>query len=98
MNKERRAALNLLQDALTTTGLRDAMDRLIAIRDDLDSIKSDEEEAFDNLPESLQTDDKRWPLEQLEAAYEKIDALIDGFDFDELDEAFSNIEDAKGEP
>lgn len=97
MNKTRRAALNALQDRLSITGLRDAMDNLIAIRDELESIKDAEREAFDNLPESLQDSDREYPATQLEEACETITDLIDGFDFDRLDEAFSAIEEAKGE-
>lgn len=97
MNKDRRKQLNALQDRLQQTGLRDAMANLIAIRDELESIKDDEREAFDNLPESLQDSDREYPAEQLEEACETIADLIDGFDFDRLDEAFSNIEDAKGQ-
>lgn len=96
MNKQRRKQLNALQDALQNTGLRDAFDNLETIKDELEALRDEEESAYDAMPASLQTDDAVYPLDQINEALSKIEALIDDFDFDELDEAFEAIENAKG--
>ena len=101
MNKERRARLNGLQDLLQQTGLSAAMDNLKTIRDDLEGVRDEEQDAFDNLPEGLQAaergQDMEAAIEALTEAFETLEGLIDGFDFDLIDEAFSKIEDAKGQ-
>lgn len=100
MNADRRKKLNALQDLLQQTGLSTAMDNLKAIRDDLEGVRDEEQEAFDNLPEGLQSaergQDMEATIEALTEAFETLEGLIDGFDFDLIDEAFSKIEDAKG--
>ena len=101
MNADRRKKLNALQDLLQQTGLSAAMDNLKAIRDDLEGVRDEEQEAFDNLPEGLQSaergQDMEAVIEALTEAFETLEGLIDGFDFDLIDEAFSKIEDAKGQ-
>jgi acetyl-CoA acetyltransferase len=96
MNKQRRKQLNALQDALQNTGLRAAFDNLETIKNELETLRDEEEAAYDAMPESLQTDDAVYPLTQINEALSKIEALIDEFDFTELDEAFDAIENAKG--
>ena len=100
MNADRRKKLNALQDLLQQTGLSAAMDNLKAIRDALEGVRDEEQEAFDNLPEGLQSaergQDMEAAIEALTEAFETLEGLIDGFDFDLIDEAFSKIEDAKG--
>ena len=100
MNADRRKKLNALQDLLQQTGLSAAMDNLKAIRDDLEGVRDEEQEAFDNLPEGLQSAERgqgmEAAIEALTEAFETLEGLIDGFDFDLIDEAFSKIEDAKG--
>jgi hypothetical protein len=101
MNAERRKRLNALLADLQSTGLRDAMDNLINIRDELEAIKDEEEEARDNLPDSLRDGEKGEAMYEsitrMEDALSTIGELVDGFDFDQLDEAFSAIDDAKGQ-
>ena len=100
MNADRRKKLNGLQDLLQQTGLSAAMDNLKTIRDDLEGVRDEEQDAFDNLPEGLQAaergQDMEAAIEALTEAFETLEGLIDGFDFDLIDEAFSKIEDAKG--
>lgn len=93
MNKQRRAALNALQDRLQRTGITDALDELRTICDELGALKDQEEEAVENTPESMQDRDS---LDALESAFDQLSDLLDGFDTDLLDEVFSKIEDAKG--
>lgn len=93
MNKERRTKLTNLLNRLQTTGLRDAMDNLIAIRDELESVTEDEEQAQDNTPEHLQNRDA-W--EALDEAHGILSDLIDGFDFDDIEHAYARIVDAVG--
>lgn len=97
MNKARRARLNELQDQLQQTGLTDAFAALENIKDELEKIRDEEEEAYDNLPESLKTDDAAYPLTEINEALDKISGVFDAFDPDELDEAFAAIENAKGQ-
>ena len=99
MNNDRRKQLAALLEDLQQTGLRDAMAKLEDIRDQLEDIKSEEEEARDNLPESVQNGERGEKMQEaiakMEEASETIADLIDGFDFDRLDEAFSAIDEAR---
>lgn len=99
MNNDRRKQLAALLDALSTTGLRDAMDNLQSVHDELDSIKSDEEDARENLPDSLRDGEKgdamQEAIDKMDDALCTISELIEGFDFDRLDEAFTAIDDAR---
>lgn len=65
MNKQRRARVNKLIDRLT--GIRGDLNEL---EDELQEILDDETEAFDNLPEGLQTDERREPLDNIESAWD----------------------------
>lgn len=97
MNRDRRRALRLLQVRLQETGLSDAMAQYEAIKDELEALRDEEETAVDNLPVALQTDDALYPLTQINEALQQMEAFIDGVDMDALDEAFSAIDNAKGE-
>lgn len=68
MNRERRKKLG------------EIIDQLEYLREDLDAVASEEREAYDNLPESLQESDRGCAME--EAA-------------DELDDICSELEDLK---
>lgn len=99
MNNDRRKQLAALLEDLQQTGLRDAMDNLSTIRDQLENIKGEEEEARDNLPESVQNGERGEKMQEaiakMEEACDTLTDLIDGFDFDRLDEAFSAIDEAR---
>ena len=96
MNKTRRAALNALQDRITALPFNGVFGQLPDIISDLETLRDEEQEAFDNKPESLQTDDAQYPIDKIEAALELMEALqeLSG----NLDEAHSEIEEAKGQP
>ena len=66
MNKARRAELNRI------------INTIYELQSDIDAIKADEENARDNMPESLQGTER----------YEAMDAAVD-----ELDDALSSIDD-----
>lgn len=74
MNKARRAALNAIVNALTE------------LKNDLDILRDEEQDAFDNLPESMQESERG------EAIQEAADNLSDAFD--SLEDAIDSIETA----
>lgn len=65
MNKERRAAIERIKNQLSE------------LRDDLDSLKDEEQDAFDNMPESLQQSERG---QLSEAAIEALDNAVSQFD------------------
>lgn len=67
--------------------LAEIVDQMQELRARLDELQSEEQEAFDNMPESLQQGEKD---QQSEAAAERI-----GNAGDSLDEAISAIEEAQ---
>ena len=75
MNKMRRKQLAEIQD------------KLAEIRDMIDSVLSDEQEAFDNLPESLQDGERG---EAMQAAIDAMESAMDS-----CEEAESSIEEAQ---
>jgi len=93
MNKARRAQLGVIIDRLERVGIRIAeiTPELEAIKGDLESVRDDEQEAFDNLPESIQSGERGQDMEnglsQLENAIAGA-ALAKQFD-DELRKAIA---------
>ena len=90
MNDARRKALKKLADRVTE--LRENIgEDLEEILDAVEEIKADEEEAYENLPESLKGADKG---DKAQAAITAIEELQTGleelrdFDFDSIDSAF----------
>lgn len=73
MNKNRRNAIS------------DIYDKLIDIQSDLESIRDEEQEAFDNLPESIQYSERG---ERMEEYISSLDEALDyvGYAVDSLDE------------
>ena len=61
--------------------IEDAVSSLMDLRDELESICEEEQESFDNLPESLQSSEKGETMEYnisvLEDSYNDIDSIID---------------------
>lgn len=98
MNKTRRAALNALQDRITELAISDLFPCIEAIADELETLKDEEAEAFDNLPQSLQEGEKgqdmQAAVDSMESALELLRAFADLET--NADDAFANIEDAKG--
>lgn len=76
MNKARRAVLNKI-----INGLNDLLD-------ELNTVKEDEEDAMDNIPESLQGS----------AMYESMEEAVDHMNdaFDALEDVISSLENAMG--
>lgn len=74
MNKARRVSLNRIINALTE------------LKDDLETVKGEEEEAMDNMPESLQDSDRYCAMEE---AVDNMDNAID-----ELDDVIEYLESA----
>lgn len=74
MNKPRRNSLNNLYE------------KLAELRELLEEVKAEEEEAFDNIPESL------WGTERYEISEQAIENM--DLALDSLDEALSYIESA----
>ena len=73
MNKNRRNAIS------------DIYDKLIDIQSDLECIRDEEQEAFDNLPESIQCSERG---ERMEEYISSLDEALDyvGYAVDSLDE------------
>lgn len=74
MNKARRAELNRIINALTD------------LKYDIECVKDEEDEAKENLPESLQSSDR---YEQMENAVNSMDNA-----YSYIEDAISNLEDA----
>ena len=72
MNKERRRRLGNVYAALQ------------AAKDELEWIREEEQDAYDNLPESLQDDDRGYELEhnveQMESAEEALSEAIEALE------------------
>jgi predicted nucleic acid-binding Zn-ribbon protein len=100
MNKTRRKALNALQDRLTALNLDDVLSEVKDIREELETLRGEEQESFDNLPESLQSGERGQDMEaaitSMDSAMEKIESLADAADESVSEEFVSNVEDAKG--
>lgn len=74
MNKQRRKELN------------EIINKLSELWDDLESLKSEEEECYDNMPENLQYSEKG---ERIEAVVESLNDALDSIDnaIDSINEA-----------
>lgn len=72
MNKQRRKAIG------------DIYDKLIDIQSDLEYIRDEEQEAFDNLPESIQYSERGERMEEyissLEEALDYVDYAVESLD------------------
>ena len=84
MNKARRASLKL---ALTKIETLTAC--IEEIKEDLQSVLDAEEEAYENLPESIQGGERG---EQMQEYFDALDAAIDSLDELDTDELYSSIE------
>lgn len=85
MNKTRRKGLQEQADKL-----ENLMAELVTLKEEIYGIKSDEEDAYDNLPNGIQESDRGCDMEEnIDQMCEIIDAL-DSVN-DELDEALSTL-------
>jgi hypothetical protein len=89
MNKQRRETLRKIQ---STIGLM--MTKVTESKEMLETIRDEEQEAYDNLPESLQDADKGQDMQE---AIDYMDAAISDLDdaFESMENAMNQIEDAK---
>lgn len=78
MNNERRKRL-----ADIVTQLQ-ALPPIDEIKSDLEGIRDDEQEAYDNLPESLQNGERGEQMQAAISAMEEVIDALDGFSTDEL--------------
>ena len=100
MNKVRRKELSEVIKAL---GMMQDKDDLYSIISDLESIKSDEEDYYDNIPENLQYSQRAEDSEQaIENMDDALDLLNDVYEADEFNkddeairEAIDKIEEAR---
>ena len=100
MNKARRKEL---ADVIRSLGMVQDKDDLYSIIYDLESIKSDEEDYYDNIPENLQYSQRAEDSEQaIENMDDALDLLNDVYEADEfnkddesIQEAIDKIEDAR---
>lgn len=76
MNKDRRQRL------------RKAIDQLETVQTDLDDIKSEEELAYDNLPESIQLSERG---DEMQEAIETLDGALDA-----IQDTISNLDEIAG--
>ncbi len=91
MNKKRRDAITKIIDQLIS--LNETMTEL---QDQIDTIQSEEQESFDNLPESLQEAEKGQTMEAaIEALQEASEAVSRACEA--IDETNEALESAKGE-
>ena len=93
MNKVRRKQIYLLQQQLERLKIsfsKDDLHRYIGI---LEGIKSDEEDAFSNMPESLQCSDRGMDSEAaIDGLDEALGYLEEILDMDDEDEIETNID------
>lgn len=102
MNKARRKELGDLMDRLTA--LKPALEALTdarCIHDELSSVRDDEQEAFDAMPESMQNGDRGTAMSEGIGAMEEVisllDTLADAMESCDVDDMLSNIDNARGE-
>lgn len=92
MNAERRKRIDAVIDSINKI-----KDQLVDLRCEISDIKDVEEEAMNNLPESMRDGDRGQAMQDtVDAIDEAYSAIMDDSMID-LDEAVSRLEAAKGE-
>lgn len=86
MNKERRAKLSKLQERM-----QELIEQANQLREDIDAVRDEEQEYFDNMPESLQNGEKgekaQAAIDAMDEAVGYLDELTDSGATDKLEEA-----------
>lgn len=103
MNKERRKNLSNIIDLIEA--IKPKVDELHSelenIRDQLQPELENEQEAYDNMPESLQNgergSDMQVGIDQLETAVQAIGDLVDALEGIDLNDTISQIDEARGQ-
>lgn len=98
MNKERRKAIEKLAAEIQLIQLEDSRAKLSDAKDTLESLRDEEQEYIDNMPENLQGSDKHSNAEEavrcMEDQMQILDSLVEAIeDFQNnfsLDDAISN--------
>lgn len=107
MNKQRRKEIQVISESLKAAlgnvqrfeDLSNVQGTLKALKQELSFIKGDEEEAFDNLPESLQ-ESRQETLDEFISNMDDVDNDLDQlldmapseFDLDELNDLYDTIQ------
>ena len=92
MNSERRKRIDAVIESINKI-----KDQLVDLRCEISDIKDGEEEAMNNLPESMRDGDRGQAMQDtVDAIDEAYSAIMDDSMID-LDEAVSRLEAAKGE-
>lgn len=86
MNAQRRKAIKELVEQITA-----AFDRLIELREQVDTLLIEEDEAFENLPRSLQDSERGQAIQAAIEALETASTCLDALDSDSI---ISSLEDA----
>jgi hypothetical protein len=102
MNKERRKSLSAISELIA--GLAGQVESLKgaveAIRDQLTEVRDEEQDAYDNLPESIQDGERGAAMtegiEQMEEVDSDLETLFDALDQLDLDDLVSKLDEAKG--
>lgn len=89
MNAQRRKALADLMDRLTPLAAT-----ITDIKDALETIRDEEQESFDNMPEGLQQGDRGQATEE---AISTLDSAIDDLENFDIDNIVSSIDEARGQ-
>lgn len=99
MNKERRKQLAALIDRIEALNLSEVQSELESIHGDLEGLCDEEQEYFDNMPESMQGGDRGSDAEaaigELESALEMITAITDALG--EASDVGTTIDNARGQ-
>jgi len=102
MNKTRRKALGDLMDRLSTTieALSEHGAALEDIANELETLRDEEQEYYDNMPDGPREGDKGTTAEaavsSLDSALDTLRELISAIEAADADDINSNIDDARG--
>ena len=86
MNKDRRK-----QIASAIDEIRDLETRIAAVRENVEHIRDEEQEAFDNIPESLQEGDRG---QAMQSAIDYLDCAVSDLDCIDIESLIENLESA----
>jgi uncharacterized coiled-coil DUF342 family protein len=80
MNKDRRKAI-----VLAAVELAKAKEIIESVKDDLETLRDEEQEYYENMPEAFQYADKGYAAEEAITAFNEAIEVLDGIDFDSID-------------
>lgn len=86
MNKDRRKAIGALIDAAQAIA-----GQITDLKDQIEAIRDEEQDYFDNMPESLQGGEKG---EAAEAAISALETAVDALDAFDVDEVVGALDEA----